>query len=626
MRDRRSGEGDDATRIDVRREPVVVRDGCAPDRIPPGRWVADRALVRSEQFAVNEAMTLPRSGLLAVHAPAGTGTAEVCADLIAAIVTERARKLAELPDPADAFGEPRPLGAHRVSTPAAALTGFEIVLAGARPQLARVGERWRDRVAEVDYFGSTSRLAGGDGLLLAAGLGDQAANRAFAGHWWRGAARGTDVLFPAGEPMAAALRRLKSGSVDWLAEVGRFRAALAKVAALATERSVVAASLTRLSCLEQACEEASSALEAAQSRLAEDIARESAARDAVRAAGEHRRECLADLAEHELARPTVATITPAGAAALRDRWLPVAVAGGLRRGRNLRNWSVARRALRAACAEATRRRDAALAGAEWLRAELAVARAAVADATREVARIAAEMGPLAEAIGAARQRWGDHVPDGPSQAETEDAALIEWRETCAPWGDEEYATARTEAFLAALALHKALITARADVFEANLDALADLACGQSPPSPGPADAAAMLAAWQSFFLVVPVLAVSCGKPGAPLAGLGPGSTGWLLATSAGQLPPEVAQDAPHRASRAVFAGDAVLATAGSAQHLADQAARYGTWLPADPASGTGRQWVGTPLRLVRGQDRTTIDLRNDLAYDGLLIPDRDYRD
>ena len=36
-----------------------------------------------------------------------------------------------------------------------------------------------------------------------------------------------------------------------------------------------------------------------------------------------------------------------------------------------------------------------------------------------------------------------------------------------------------------------------------------------------------------------------------------------------------------------------------------------------------RVWVGTPLRVVRGLDRATIDLRNNLAYDGLLVSDRD---
>src|SRR3984957_18550676 len=74
----------DTERIDVRREPLVVRDGCAPERIPLGRWPSDETLVRSEQFAVNEAMAgLADAGqVLGVHAPPGTGVAEVLGDLV----------------------------------------------------------------------------------------------------------------------------------------------------------------------------------------------------------------------------------------------------------------------------------------------------------------------------------------------------------------------------------------------------------------------------------------------------------------------------------------------------------------------------------------------------------------
>src|SRR5215472_11629090 len=82
----------DGKRIDVRREPLVVRDGCAPERTPAGRWPSDVVLVRSEQFAVNEAIAeLGDGGLFAVHAPPGTGVSEVFGDLVAALVTERAR-------------------------------------------------------------------------------------------------------------------------------------------------------------------------------------------------------------------------------------------------------------------------------------------------------------------------------------------------------------------------------------------------------------------------------------------------------------------------------------------------------------------------------------------------------
>ena len=49
--------------------------------------------------------------------------------------------------------------------------------------------------------------------------------------------------------------------------------------------------------------------------------------------------------------------------------------------------------------------------------------------------------------------------------------------------------------------------------------------------------------------------------------------------------------------------------------------RSGSPGPADDS--TRLRWVGTPLRVVHGQDRSTVERRNDLAYDGLLITDRD---
>jgi hypothetical protein len=750
--------------IDVRSEPLVVRDGCSPDRIPAGRWPSDGSLVRSEQFAVNEAIAQP--GLFAVHAPPGTGVAEVFGDMVAAIITERARRIAELPSSAAAFGESRAWSTHRVAAPNPALTGLEIVLAAPEPSaltahgLPPIGAGWREAATAIDYFASTARLSDGVGAwaMLAARLGDGVANRAFAERWWRGAIRGTDVLFPAGESMAAALRRLKQQgpAVDWPTAVARFRAVLARAENLASERSGVSAAVTRISDLEQACEEASCFAEVAQARLVKATEREPPVRAALAAAEEEHRARLADLGALELGRPAIATVTADGKAALRSSAaLSVALAGGIRRRKNWREWSVARREVRAACAAAAARRDDAAEGAAALDATLAAAQAAVTETAAEVTRLEAEIGPLAQAVAAARQLWGDHVPDGPSQAETEDLALIEWRETSAPWADEDYATARAEVFLAALELHKALITAQADVFAANLGALMDLLGtdrvealsttqplirAQAAPAgaedasvakdaeaaartrtkkldgivriPGvdaygtariPAEDAAgamgagrvtdadempdggvasdgtartepltsaIAAAWQTLFLLVPVVHVPFGAISALFADLGSARFGWLLANHAERLPAWQARAVLGRFDHAVFAGDtaaiaepartadncltpndaittngAVITNsalaADSAQRLAERTAQYGTWLrpgpagPAGPASstgqakpgkstdGAGRIWVGTPLRVVRGLDHATIDLRNDLAYDGLLVSDRD---
>ena len=721
-----------------------MRDGCRPERIPAGRWPSDGALVRSEQFAVNEAIAQPDGGALAVHAPPGTGVAEVYGDLVAAIITERARRIADLPGPAAAFSEPQPWSTHRVAAPNPTLTGFEIVLAAPESSaltahgLPPIGARWRAAATAIDYFASTARLADGVGAwaMLAARLGDGAANRAFAERWWRGAVRGTDVLFPAGESMAAALRRLQAegAAVDWQAAVARFRSALAKTENLAAERTEVAVAVTRISDLEQACEEASSSAEAAQARLAELAAREPSVREALDDAEEELRTLLADLGAHQLSRPVFTTVTEDGKAALRSRSaLSVAMAGGVRRSRNWRAWKARRRDLRAACGEAELRRDAAAKDFQTLSASLAVAWTAVNDETAEVTRLTAEIGPLAEAVALARQRWGDHVPDGPAQAETEDAALIEWRETSAPWADEEYAASRAEVFLAALDLHKTLIAARADVFAGNLGALMDLLCAEptsapsqaepegSPESTAPDSATTGIAAvWQSLFLVVPVVHMPFGAIEPLIAGLGPTPLGWLLADHAERLPGWQAGSILGRLNHAVLAGDTAgagetelgddrddrsgdsgagdvgdVGSAGdagdkrsvvgggaaavgggvnddevkvpdgdatadgdandrsaraksgpfsraedlngaSAQRIAEREARYGTWLPAGrPDSGEPdelaetageeavRVWVGTPLRVVRGLDRATIDLRNNLAYDGLLVSDRD---
>jgi hypothetical protein len=645
----------DTERIDVRREPLVVRDGCAPERIPLGRWPSDETLVRSEQFAVNEAMAgLADAGqVLGVHAPPGTGVAEVLGDLVAAIVTERARRIADLADPAAAFGDAHTWGARTVTALAPELGGFEIVLTApaiadglARPGLGLppIGAEWRDRAARADYFASTARLADGVGAwaMLAARLGDRPANRAFAERWWHGAGGGADVLFPAGEPMAAALARLKETVADWPTCVARFRSALEKVQNLAAERTAVATALTRFSVLERACAEASRTAAAARARQAELAAREPSARAAAGCAEEEYRATLVVLGAHELNRPELMTVTLDGVTALRSRGaLSVALAGGIRLALNRLSWSIARRELRADSTAAERNWAAALHEAESLRDSLTAARADAADRATEVSRLTAAMEPLAAVVAAGREQWGDCVPAGPAQAETEDPALIERRETSAPWADDEYAKARAEAFIAALELHKALIAAQSDVFAGNLAALMELISADA----GAGDdgrAEVRQAAWRSFFLVAPVVQVPFEAAGPLLDGLGPGALGWLLAAGADQL---AAADAPGLLrwfGRAVFAGDAVLpaprpelaeiaglAVPGqaTAQDLADRLVRYGTWLPARGSSGppdtAEPHWVGTPLRVVRGQDRTTVDRRNDLGYDGLLITDRD---
>ena len=94
-------------RTDVQKEPLCVRAGCAPGRIPSGRWVTDtnRPLTFSQQFAVNQILrTLSDTcGLFAVNGPPGTGKTTMLRDVIAAVVVKRAIELACLTSPTEAF-------------------------------------------------------------------------------------------------------------------------------------------------------------------------------------------------------------------------------------------------------------------------------------------------------------------------------------------------------------------------------------------------------------------------------------------------------------------------------------------------------------------------------------------
>jgi len=115
------------------------------------------------------------------------------------------------------------------------------------------------------------------------------------------------------------------------------------------------------------------------------------------------------------------------------------------------------------------------------------------------------------------------VPDGPEYAETAKPERIQRREKSTPWADAEFTAARTELFLAALALHRALILAEARTFRRNLSALMDILDGKGRPSN-----AATLAAWQTFFLVVPVVSTTFASLDKLFGGLGRESLGWLF--------------------------------------------------------------------------------------------------
>jgi hypothetical protein len=175
----------------------------------------------------------------------------------------------------------------------------------------------------------------------------------------------------------------------------------------------------------------------------------------------------------------------------------------------------------------------------------------------------------------------------------------------------------------------------------NLEALMGILGGRGPRP----RAATTRAAWQTFFLMVPVISSTFASIDRLFAGFGRESLGWLLIDEAGQAAPQQAAGAIWRARRTVAVGDPLqiepvvtmprggqqalsrlygvaaewAPSRTSVQRLADQAAPYGTWLRTATPDGSGRVWVGTPLRVHRRCDRPIFDVCNHIAYDGLMV-------
>jgi hypothetical protein len=241
-----------------------------------------------------------------------------------------------------------------------------------------------------------------------------------------------------------------------------------------------------------------------------------------------------------------------------------------------------------------------------------------------------------EAEGAAREAWGPMFPEDWLELKHNE------QELSAPWSDEEWTTARTRVFLAALELHRALIAGAAGTIRRNLRQLiATLA--REPGAPPPR---AELAAWQTLFLLVPVISTTFASCGRMFGALGAESLGWVLVDEAGQAVPQHAAGALWRARRAVIVGDPLqlqpisqvpgevqdrlrdlfgvdrhwLPAGTSAQGMADRRNRWGTEILAEDRDGdTEHVWVGAPLRVHRRCEEPMFGISNTIAYQGLMV-------
>ncbi|WP_194235764.1 DEAD/DEAH box helicase, partial [Streptomyces sp. CB01881] len=205
-----------------------------------------------------------------------------------------------------------------------------------------------------------------------------------------------------------------------------------------------------------------------------------------------------------------------------------------------------------------------------------------------------------------------------------------------------WATARSDLFLRALDLHRALVAGAAKKVRGNLQVLMELMAGTSGPVPDEQ----VQQAWQTLFLVVPVISSTFSSIGSMFARLDRESIGWVLVDEAGQAAPQAAVGALWRARRAVLVGDPLqltpvitmptalqrrlleaygvheewLPSGTSAQAVADRVNCWGTYLPAPTGDADDEQvWVGSPLRVHRRCEEPMFTVSNRVAYDGLMV-------
>src|ERR1035438_9030041 len=470
-----------------------------------------------------------------------------------AIVVQRAAVLARVPSPEAAFaGDPHkwtaPDGKRRVVKGLRReLTGFEIVVASSNnnavenitkelPALTAIGADWQD---DAQYFGEQATAFLGEPAwgMVAAPLGNAEKRAVFRNRFWWG-----------DNGMQALLQSLEKDppqAGEWQAAAGRFTEALGVAAGLAAERATADTALRfpvgdaegrgAQNEAERAAQEARKAratpppADPAGGFPVGDAGVRGAQNEAERAAQEVRN------AQASRKRATGAVIGLQRAVQAlngkmegRERSCPGGLRGLLGIGREVAAWQQRREELAAQLAHRRRQLREAQHQADRLTSRVVAARQQASNTTRDAEALITRRADGEQRIRCAREAWGPVFPEGWLELEQDE------QELSAPWSDEEWTTARTRVFLAALDLHRAFIAGAAGTVRRNLRQLvATLAREPGAPPPD-----AEFAAWQTLFLPVPVISTTFASCGRMFGALGAESLGWVLVDEAGQAVPD----------------------------------------------------------------------------------------
>ena len=629
---------DPLQRLDVRKRLDSVLEATAPTRVPLGRWPSkpEHPLALGQQLAVDTALEMldTGAGLLGVNGPPGTGKTTMLRDVIAAVVVERARRLAQLSHPRDAFTGRRHWKTDKFDRTVhlwrPELTGFEMVVASANngavenvtneiPAHDAIDERWRDEAGKMWHFPDiASALLGADHegaawALVAARLGNRKNRKSFVNGFWYG-----DVH----EHRPGFMSILEKYETDpppasgWAEAVAEFRTVEVRAESMQSDRHPGYERLVEHDRIER---------DVQRDRHASHEARRDKARalgllaDAERSAQAEQAELAQRLhlrVEHRRIRPGRFAWTTSA----RER---------------MRSWRAQDRMLAAEIAAARKGQRRSSREIKRFAREAEAFAESVVELEDSVRRGERDMASLSLSLDEARRWLGACFPDSAWR-------LDPAREVRAPWTDPEWNSTRTELFLAALRLHRSFLRHAPVEMSDSLRAAVDVVEGSAPKALA---AESVLAAWQALFFAVPVVSTTFASFDRVFSHLGREALGWLLIDEAGQATPQSAVGALWRSKRAVVVGDPLqlepittlpfkaeqairnahgvaeqwLSSRTSVQRLADRVTRFGTEL-----RGTDENtWVGAPLTVHRRCDQPMFGIVNEIAYDGLMIHQTD---
>ena len=634
-------------RIDVIAQPDVMLQGTTANRIPLGRWPAspEHGLALSQQFAVNKVLgdLADTRGIMGVNGPPGTGKTTMLRDILAGNVVKRACKLAELADPDDAFLSTEyrvklDRFTHAFNPLHPSLTGYEMVVASSNnsavqnvsteiPGLSAIDKQWQD---ERDYFADlaskvlSAALNEGPGKdnnakawgLVAATLGNKKKRTAFHSMFWFGEKPKQRQKKQQPDPVLGMLERLKQWRdgkripKPWEEARRDFFQAKKHVEALIEERIQAQQRLQELEHLTSQMR----SCESEHHHRQEEFQRAQAQTEACRLEASTLDE------EH-----AYATNRYERQLALKPGFFEVLFSLG----KASRLWREESRPFASSLSEIEDKLRQVSQRRQCYETEEQHLNDAVAASLERLDDIRRAYAVLAAKCAKDKEKYGPSYPD------------VEWvgdqRELHAPWLDTELDQARSELFFAALELHQDFLALTAKKMLRGLNAAMDVIAGKAKN----VESEKALAAWQLFFLVVPMVSTTFASVERMLGNLGPESLGWLFIDEAGQASPQHAAGAIWRARRVVAVGDPlqlqpVVTIPKKAQ--SDIAASYGvsqTWIPpkasvqtlADRVSlygttltqGDEDVWVSSPLRVHRRCDDPMFTLCNQIAYNNIMV-------